>query len=795
MADIVYELKAILGLDSSGFSDGLDDARKQLGSSGLQGVATRIGNGVTAAVTKGTKALLSFGRTAVTVGMDFDATMSAVKAVSGANAEEFDQLREAAMLMGRTTKFTATESAQALYYMGMAGWDANQMIEGLPAIMRLAAASGEDLATVSDIVTDSLTAYGLTADDAAHYADVLAATATSSNTNVAMLGETFKYAAPLAGVLGYTVEDTAVAFGLMANSGIKASMAGTALRGFLTRLAKPTKESATAMARLGISLTDETGRMYTFMELMQNMRTAFTEGLQIGPQEYADELAALEEQFESGTLAEEEYEEALTWLNERAFGDKAPIMAMLAAQLGGQRALSGLLAIVNATEEDFDSLTASIYGASETMALIADGSVIPLSEALARGETVLREYNGAAEAMSAIMLDNLSGDVTLLRSAWEGFQLEFASKFTPALREVMPRIIDAVGRLTEKLADMDLSKLADGLATLAEKAMDLIGYLIEHGDEVIALMTTLAGTVFLGKGINTAQTIFGGARTLFSGIGSIFTGGAATGSATEAAASSAPAVGKTLGAAASGPFWSNLLAASPLAAIVGGLIIGGKQGWDYGSAATARGTLGDSATVAEYEALIADLENELAELDAEIASLTESGADTTWAYIERAGLENSLSTAKTNLEEARALLADNSDMEAYGEDAMASYAAGIIAGAPQVISAVSGVALGIWSLLHHSEPETGPLANDSTWMPDMMAGFAQDIRDGAPALRSALSDALDFSPATGGIAGSGATTIINNIHVEGGLDPSEAIAERISAELSALFGREAAALG
>ena len=161
---------------------------------------------------------------------DFQETMSTVEALSQASAQEMAALTAEAKELGATTKFTAKESGDAMGYMAMAGWDANDMLQGMNGVLQLAAASGEDLAMVSDIVTDSLSAFGLTAKDSAHFSDVLAAAATSSNTNVSIMGETFKMSASVAGALGYSIEDVAAAMGLMANSGVKGSIAGTALR-------------------------------------------------------------------------------------------------------------------------------------------------------------------------------------------------------------------------------------------------------------------------------------------------------------------------------------------------------------------------------------------------------------------------------------------------------------------------------------------------------------------------------------------------------------------------------------
>ena len=204
------------------------------------------------------------------------------------------------------------------------------MIGGIAGIMNLAAASGEDLAMTSDIVTDSLSAFGLQAKDSAMFADVLAAAATNSNTNVALMGQTFKYAAPVAGALGFSVQDTALAVGLMANQGIKGSEAGTALRAMMTRLVKPTKESGEAMDILGLNILDANGKMKPFRDIIADIR----EGMKkLSPD------------------------------------SKAAVAGMLA----GQEAMSGLLALVNSPYEDFDKLAGAIdnsSGAAERMAKI-----------------------------------------------------------------------------------------------------------------------------------------------------------------------------------------------------------------------------------------------------------------------------------------------------------------------------------------------------------------------------------------------------------------------------------------
>lgn len=280
----LFDLVATIRINLEEFDRGLDEARSRAKNftekiesvgSGLKDIAEPAVKGFQAVegvgkkarniAVKGMKGFLTaatavsgFGATAVKAGMDFDSTMSQVSAVSGATGDDFEELRKKALEMGATTQFSASEAAQAMTYMGMAGWKSGDMLNGISGIMDLAAASGEDLATTSDIVTDALTAFGLTAKDSGHFADVMAVAASNANTDVGMMGETFKYVAPAAGALGYTVDDTALAIGLMANSGIKASQAGTSLRSILTRLSTDAGASSQKLGALGV-LTEKLG--------------------------------------------------------------------------------------------------------------------------------------------------------------------------------------------------------------------------------------------------------------------------------------------------------------------------------------------------------------------------------------------------------------------------------------------------------------------------------------------------------------------------------------------------------
>lgn len=351
---------------------------------------------------------------AVKVTADFDKSMSQVAAVSGATGDELEVLRDKAREMGATTKFSAADAADAMNYMAMAGWKANDMLNGIEGIMALAAASGEDLATTSDIVTDALTAFGYTAADAGHFADVLAAASSNANTNVSMLGESFKYVAPVAGSLGYSAEDVAVALGLMANSGIKAGTAGAALRTILSNMANPSEKMANAMNVLGVSLDDGQGNMKSLMEVMQDFRNGFGD-VQIPMDEFTEGVARLDAQLESGEISEKKYNKEMELLVTRAYGAEGANKAMYASMLAGQRGMSALLAIVNTSDEDFEKLTESIYNS-----------------------------DGAAQEMADIMQDNLAGQLEILKSQLQELAISVGDILMPVVKTVVGWIQKAV---------------------------------------------------------------------------------------------------------------------------------------------------------------------------------------------------------------------------------------------------------------------------------------------------------------------------------------------------------------
>ena len=420
---------------------------------------------------------------------DFDASMSKVAAVSGAAGDDFDALREKAREMGATTKFTASEAAEAMNYMAMAGWKTEDMLSGVSGIMSLAAASGEELGTTSDIVTDALTAFGMKAEESGRFADILASAASNANTNVAMMGDSFKYVAPVAGSLGYSAEDVAIALGLMANSGIKADMAGTSLRNMFQRMAKPTKESAMAMERLGLAIDDGEGNMYSFRQIMDQLRDSFVD-INMPIDEYDRKVAQLDQDLADGVIKQKKYDSELEELNKQAFGAAGAEKARAAAMLGGTRAMSGLLAIANASEEDYNKLTQAIDNSSQAFAKTKDG-VVPLNEALASGAEIIETYEGSAASMAATMQDNAAGQMEILKSQLQELAISLGDTLMPTLRE----IVGYIQAFVDKLNGMD-----EGTKTA-----------IMNTILIVAALGPLL--VIIGKlvsGIGTLMTVIGG---------------------------------------------------------------------------------------------------------------------------------------------------------------------------------------------------------------------------------------------------------------------------------------------
>lgn len=475
----------------------LKNAGEQMKNVGSKMMGT--GKSITAGVTA---PILALGTAAVKTAADFDTSMSQVAAVSGATGDDFDALRNKAREMGETTKFSASDAADAMNYMAMAGWKTEDMLDGISGIMNLAAASGEDLATTSDIVTDALTAFGKTAKDSGRLADIMAAASSNANTNVSMMGESFKYVAPVAGAMGYSMEDTSVAIGLMANAGIKASQGGTALRTLLTNMAKPTDDMQVAMDKLGVSLDDGAGNMYSLREIMEQLRAGFS-NIQMPADEFAAAMEQLDADYAAGAYTATQYAARQEEIMHGAFGAEGALQAEAAAMLAGKTGMAGLLAIVGASEEDFAKLTTAIDNSS-----------------------------GTAEEMSTIMQDNLAGQLQILMSQLQELAISAGDLLMPIIREmvgVIQSVVDWLNNLDEgqKTTILRVAALAAAIGpviTVVGGLVSGLGTLVSAFNPVTAIiMGVVAAGVALYTNWDTvcqwAKTLGAAVKATFSVIG------------------------------------------------------------------------------------------------------------------------------------------------------------------------------------------------------------------------------------------------------------------------------------
>lgn len=406
----------------------------------------------TAAATTAT-AVGGIAAASIKVGSDFEAQMSTVEAISGATNAQMNSLNAKAKGLGETTAFSASQAGEAMEYMAMAGWKTEDMLNGIDGVMSLAAASGEELGTVSDIVTDALTAFGLSAKDVNAFADDLAQAARSSNTDVSTMGESFKQAATAAGALNYDTKDVAVALGVMANSGIKGEKAGTQLAKMFTRMSGTNQNATKAMEELGLEMFNSDGSARDLSSVMKDLRKTFS----------------------SLTPKQKEY---------------------YAYLLAGQSGMNGLLAIVNTSNKDFNTLTESINDSA-----------------------------GAAKEMSDIKLDNLQGDTTLFKSASEGLGIEIYEQMDDGLREIVQSITSEVGNITEYLREnrfieefsegikeniptmiRNMKNAGESIEEFAEPFINVAGWMLEH-PEVIE--STLTGIVTAIVSLKAAEKIYG----------------------------------------------------------------------------------------------------------------------------------------------------------------------------------------------------------------------------------------------------------------------------------------------
>lgn len=486
------------------FADALEDADNRASSAATGGFTIFkgvISNLVSNGIQRGIDGLKEIATSSVETGMTFSSSMSNVKALSGATAEEMEHLTDKAEEMGKATSFTAAQSADALGYMALAGWDTEEMLDGIGGVLDLAAASSMDLATASDIVTDAMTAFGMSADETNRFVDVLAATSTNSNTTVEMLGQSFKYVGAICGAMGYSVEDAGVALGMMANSGIKAEQAGTSLRSLLTRLSTNAGASANSLGaldilteQLGVEFYDTSGNARDLSDVLEETRQAWS-GLNVEEQvNYAKKMAGQEAMtgflalMSDGAISIDSVSTAISSMGYDldSMGVSISDLQTLYKSYGDETAVvNALMEQYSMTQEDADQVT-QLLGAS-------------LTEQTSSWDTLSDAINnsaGAASEMSDTMLDNLKGDVTLMQSAFDGLKLSIFDDVESPLRSVVQWITNDAIPAAEDMVE----NIKDGIAWAKEHKTTLEGVAIVIGSLAVGI-----GAYNVAVGIKSAM--------------------------------------------------------------------------------------------------------------------------------------------------------------------------------------------------------------------------------------------------------------------------------------------------
>lgn len=443
MAVDVGSATGYLDLDISGFLANLRTAQSEADRAS-QNMATKVGNNITgigksmtsvgSTLTKSvTVPLLGIGTAGLKVASDFDSAMSGVQAISGATGKEFDALRAKAIELGGETAFSANEVAEAMTEMAKAGWDSQQILDGMSGVLDAAAASGENLGTVSTIVADAITGFGMEAKESIRVADLLTQAANSGTIGINDLGESFKYIAPVAGSMGLSIEDVTTALSAMSMSGIKGSQAGTSLRGVLTRMVKPTDQVAAAMDELGIVLTNSDGTFKSLDQILSEMRGSF-----------------------SGLTDEQK--------------------TYYAATLAGQEGMSGLLSLLNMSQEEYDEIAASMDNAS-----------------------------GVAKETAEVMRDNLSADVEELMGSLESLAITLASLIVPALRDFVQWLTQLVNKFIALSPETQKTILTiAGIAAAIGPVLMVLGKLTSSIGSIITTFGKIPGAIAKAKGAFTA---------------------------------------------------------------------------------------------------------------------------------------------------------------------------------------------------------------------------------------------------------------------------------------------------
>ena len=683
---------------------------------------------------------------AVKTAADFDSAMSRVAAVSGATGSDFDSLRDKAREMGAKTKFSATQAADAMNYMAMAGWKTEDMLSGIEGVMYLAAASGEDLATTSDIVTDALTAFGLSAGDSGHFADVLAAASSNANTNVSMMGETFKYCAPVAGALGFSVEDTAEAIGLMGNAGIKASQAGTSMRSIMTNLTGDVKLSGAAIGDVTIATTNADRSMRSLSAILTDCRVAFGGMTEAGKANNAEALV-------------------------------------------GKNAMSGFLALMNAAPEDIEKVFGAVNNCKDAAKNMADTMQDNLEGQLTILKSQLQELAISFGDLLNAMPDGVKRVIMIvaLLAAALGPVLIIIGKTLSAIGTIMtwaPKLAGAISAVKGAFAALSATMMANPIAIVIAAIAALVAafiYLWNTNEEFrqfwirlwneikeVAVQVWTAVSQFLvsaWNGIrNTAVAVWNGIRDFFSslwaGIKTLFT--------TVVTAISTFLVGAWNGIRATvmavwnaisaffGSVWNGIR--SVITNVVNGIRTFLQSAWNgirtvittvMNAIRTVISTVWNGirtiiSTVLNgirgtVNSVWNGIRNTISSVVNGIKNTVSGAFNAMWSGI-RGTISGIYNTIRDGLGNAVNYITSLASAGwRWGADIINGIVNGIRSCIGAVANAVTDVANTIRSHLHFSVPDEGPLTNFESWMPDFMSGLAEGIEKSRGMVKAAVN--------------------------------------------------------
>lgn len=723
-----------------------------------------------------TAAVVGLGAAAVKTAADFDSGMSKVAAISGATGDDLQALRDKAREMGSKTKFSALEAAEAMEYMAMAGWKTTDMLGGIEGIMNLAAASGESLATTSDIVTDALTAFGLKVDAAGHFSDVLAAASSNANTNVSMMGETFKYAAPIAGALGFSVEDTAEAIGLIANAGIKGSQAGTSLRTIMNNLAGEVKICGSALGEVTIQTTNADGSMRELSDILADCRGAFSQ------------------------LSESE-------------------QAAAAEALVGKNAMSGFLALMNAAPEDIDKLSSAIENcdgkSAEMAATMQDNLAGQLTILKSQLEELAISFGEMLMPAIRSIVSGIQGFVDKLNSMDEttkkvivtialivaaiGPVLIVVGKVISAVGTIMtivPKVAAAIKAVKGAFAGLNAVMAANPIILVIAAIAALVAafiYLWNTSDEfrqfwidlwenikAVAIAVWEAISTFFSQAWDaiksTAEAVWNGIKDFFAGlwdgIKSVFETvvGAITGflsSAWEGIKSTAEAVWNAISGFFTG-LWDGIKSIfETVVTAIATFLLGAWNGIQ-----TAANTVWNAIS-----GFISTIWSGIQNTVTSVASAIGGFVSNAWNGIKRTvtnlsnGAKTAATTAFNNMKSGISTTVGNitstissgfnsavsfikglaGQAFSWGSDIIGNIVNGIRSMIGRVRDAASSVASAIRSFLHFSVPDEGPLADFESWMPDFMSGLAKGIDRSKGAVEKAIAQVADLMDLKGAL--------------------------------------------